>query len=475
MGHQVVYGPPGTGKTRTLIEEVRLRAKGPGSRVLVCSHTKAAAQTAIERWGDPGANIDIQTLHSFCFRATGCSRSQTVDDQRLVGFLEKFGLDMEEGGEGRQYVELMALARSVDEALEDIYDDSTRPGTREHFLSFVASYKDWKKTFGYVDFPDMLERYTVRAKKGNGFTFLAIDEAQDMTPLHWQVVHKIMELNPECEVMIAGDDDQCIYSYQGADTQGMVNFADRFNAKTKTLEQSYRVPSRIHDLAQRIVKRVEKRVTKSYLPRGAEGEVVYNDRDFEYDFRQYLADEDLRDVLILYSDKFIRRDHVETALMDLALPFTAASGFPSPIQTRAGQALKLAHKESLSEDETRQLFRGLNDKGAQLFKTVGPDAVIDKLRHGDYSLIPTHWSNEEYFRRVDWSHRGNIRISTIHGAKGMEAATVHLITGQSGAAISNSFRDPDSQHRLFYVGATRASETLCIYPGDSSYEMPRGI
>ncbi len=475
MGHQVVFGPPGTGKTRTLIEEVRLRAEVPESRVLVCSHTKAAAQTAMERWGNPAKNIDIQTLHSFCFRATGCSRSQTVDDQRLIGFLDRFGMDLEEGGEGRQYVELMALARAVDEDLGEIYESSVRPGTWQHFKSFVESYKGWKKTFGYVDFPDMLERYIRGAKKGNGFTFLAIDEAQDMTPLHWQVVHKIMELNPDCQVMVAGDDDQCIYSYQGADAQGMLNFADRYDASQKILEQSYRVPFRVHQLAQRIVKKVEKRVAKSYLPRAEDGSVIYNTHDFEYDFKQYLSEDDTRDVLILYSDKFIRRDHVEMALMDLALPFYAVSGFPSPMQSKAGQALKLAHKESISEDETRQLFRALNDKGAQLFKAVGPDAVIDKLRHGDLSLIPTHWSNEEYFRRVDWNYRGNIRISTIHGAKGMEAATVHLITGQSGAAISNSFRDPDSQHRLFYVGATRASETLCIYPGDSSYEMPRGV
>lgn len=441
----------------------------------MCSHTKAAAQTLLDRWGKQSKSIDVQTLHSFCFKATKCSRSQTVDDQRMQGFLEDFGLDMDEGGDGRKYVEAMAYHRAVAIPLDVAYDKSQRPGTWHHFKAFVDSYTQWKNNFGYVDFTDMLERYVKGATKGDGYTLIAVDEAQDLTPLHWLAIEKIMAVNPEARVLIAGDDDQCIYGYTGAIPEGAANFSKKYTCDVRVLEQSYRVPARIHDLAQRITRRIEQRVSKNYLPRGAEGMVVYNDLGFEYSFQNFISKDDLRDCLILYSDKFIRREQVEQTLMDLALPFTAVSGFPAPLQTKGGQALRLAHKEDLTDDEAKCLLRGLSDKGAELFKAIGPAAVCERLRRGDYSHISVHWSSEEYFRRLDWGrvNSTNIRISTIHGAKGMEAETVHLITGQSGSAVDHSFRDPDSAHRLMYVGATRASETLCIYPGYNNYEMPR--
>lgn len=475
MKHQVIFGPPGTGKSRTLVTEVTEHVQViPDAKVLMCSHTKAAAQTLIERWGTESKAIDIQTLHSFCFRATGCSRDQTVDDKRMESFIQHFGMGMGDGDEGRVYVELMSYARAVGGTWQQVYENSNRPGGWKHFESFIESYAQWKHANGYVDFTDMLERYIMNARAGQKYTLLAIDEAQDLTPLHWKVIDKIMALNPKCQVMIAGDDDQCIYGHTGADPAGASWFAERQGADVRVLEQSYRVPGVVHELAQRIARKIKKRVPKNYLPRDAGGQVVYNDRGFEYEFKKYLGEEDLRDCMILYSDKFIRRDHVEQALMDLALPFTAVSGFPAPMQTKAGMTMQLAHKEGeLSNAEQKTFIRGLSEKGAAVFKSIGFETVRDRLKAGDCSLVSTYWANEEYFRRLDWRRPANIRISTIHGAKGMEAANVHLITGQSDAATDQAIRNPDAQHRLFYVGATRAAEGLFVYPGVNNYEMPR--
>lgn len=221
--HWVLYGPPGTGKTRSLIEAVGKHLAGAPSRyALFCSHTKAAAKTAVERWGQTSGRLDIQTLHSFCFKQMGLSSTQTVDDAKLEVFVEQFGLDMEEGNEGRQYMEIISYAGSVGIPVEASYERSSRPGSSAHFLSFVKSYNAWKKEFGYVDFTDMLQRYADRASKPTGHTMLAIDEAQDLTPLHWRVIYKFMELNPNCRVLVGGDDDQCIYHYAGAQASGIV-------------------------------------------------------------------------------------------------------------------------------------------------------------------------------------------------------------------------------------------------------------
>lgn len=465
--HWVLYGPPGTGKTRSLIEAVGKHLAGaPGRYALFCSHTKAAAQTAVERWGAKTGRMEISTLHSFCFKQLGLSRNQTVDDAKLEAFVEQFGMDMEEGGEGRQYMEIIAYAGSVGISIQDSYDRSTRPGSVAHFLSFFGSYVRWKAEFGYVDFTDMLARYAETAKKPTGHTLFAIDEAQDLTPLHWRVVEKFMQLNPDCRVLVGGDDDQCIYTYAGAMANGAAIFADKHGAGTRVLDQSYRVPRRIFDLSQHVIARVDSRVDKVYRPRDAEGVISYVDRGFD-EFDAAAGN----DILVLYSDRFVRREIVEQVLHDKAIPYIAVSGFPSPWQSKAGQALRVAWARDESDEAVKTLKRGLNERGLEVFKAVGPGPVSERLRSGDHSLISVHWSVEEYFNRVDWRDTPRVRISTIHGAKGMEAEQVHLVSGQSGAAVDHSFREPDAPHRLFYVGVTRASEQLCIYPGDNNYEL----
>ena len=115
MKNLIIYGPPGTGKTQHLLSIVgaHLKGKGIGTRVLFCSHTRAAAQEALSRWPvEQADHVDIQTLHSLCFRALKLSRAQTVDDNKLEHFGQEFGIDMEQDGLGREFMEVLSLARS---------------------------------------------------------------------------------------------------------------------------------------------------------------------------------------------------------------------------------------------------------------------------------------------------------------------------------------------------------------------------
>ena len=68
---------------------------------------------------------------------------------------------------------------------------------------------------------------------------------------------------------IAGDDDQAIYTFQGADVD---HFLD-LEGKRTVLTQSYRVPSKVHELADLVVNRLSKRQPKIWKPRDEEGEV----------------------------------------------------------------------------------------------------------------------------------------------------------------------------------------------------------
>ena len=67
-----------------------------------------------------------------------------------------------------------------------------------------------------------------------------VDEAQDLTPLQWDMVVKMAEAVER--VYIAGDDDQAIYEWNGAD----VDLFQNFPGKTLVLKKSVRLNKNIH-------------------------------------------------------------------------------------------------------------------------------------------------------------------------------------------------------------------------------------
>ena len=64
-------------------------------------------------------------------------------------------------------------------------------------------------------------------------------------------------------VYIAGDDDQAIYRWAGADVE---HFIDLKGINTY-LKQSYRVPRKVHDIALSVVKRIGSRKEKVWEPK----------------------------------------------------------------------------------------------------------------------------------------------------------------------------------------------------------------
>jgi hypothetical protein len=65
-----------------------------------------------------------------------------------------------------------------------------------------------------------------------------------------------------------------------------------------------------------------------------------------------------------------------------------------------------------------------------------------------------------------------VRIDTIHGVKGAEADNVLLLTDLSYRTARSFEREPEHEHRVFYVGATRAREALHILAPQSGSSYP---
>ena len=96
-----------------------------------------------------------------------------------------------------------------------------------------------------------------------------IDEAQDLSLIQWEMVRSLWA-NAN-KTYIAGDDDQAIFKWAGADVDHFIALKEEVN-DIKVLDQSYRIPGGpIHELSQKIISKVENRFDKDYKPRTEHG------------------------------------------------------------------------------------------------------------------------------------------------------------------------------------------------------------
>ena len=127
---------------------------------------------------------------------------------------------------------------------------------------------EYKQAFGLYDFTDMLDYFIATADKFcPAFDLCFLDEAQDLSPLQWDIAH-ILDSRSE-KMYVAGDDDQAIYRWAGADVEHFINL----NGGSEVLSQSYRVPHEVHKLAESVVSRIGRRFPKKYEPKKSAGKV----------------------------------------------------------------------------------------------------------------------------------------------------------------------------------------------------------
>ena len=463
-----VVGPPGTGKTRRLLNEVHkyVQKDTPLDQIGYFAFTRKAAGEARERFLAKNEHLtkkDIkyfQTLHSLAFNNLGLREENVMQEGNYKAIGETCGIQIKYAAyetnnfngifsSNSEYLSLINLARVKQISAEQQFDLNEHLTwiTRGKLLAIEKEINNYKQTYGLIDFTDMVQKFLDKGKSPT-FKVIFVDEAQDLSLIQWSMIKKIEE-ETQCDVWIAGDDDQAIFGWAGADVNSFI----KWTSKEILLRQSERVPRLIQQKALNTIQRIYlNRIPKDYLPKDTEGNIYQ---------RYKLNDVDLTkgDWLILTRTK---------SLWKPIPPFLKRKGLY--FNTVEGNSIGKTLYEDIQTWE--ELIQGVTppDIKRQRLEELTGEKNFNVHLSWDEAFKNVALTKRQYMKAMllngeDLSKPPRIKVSTIHGAKGGEATNVVLFLNQTANTIKGAKKSQAKQEeefRVWYVGITRTIENLYL-------------
>jgi DNA helicase-2/ATP-dependent DNA helicase PcrA len=490
-----IYGPPGTGKTTKLINYVKTFYKlgTPLDKIGYFAFTTKAANEAINRMLDYHSLLEkkdlkhFRTLHSLAFWKLGMKKSEVMQDEHYEDIGRSVGIEVTVYSDGKEstgfvdsnseYFNLINAARIKEISIEEEYNtDMYSPDLDKRLLNILSEeLNNYKESFKLKDFTDMIERFNV-AELCPKYDVVFIDEAQDLSPIQWKMVD-IIRKNSKY-VILAGDDDQAIYGWAGAD---VLKFIATESKKNIILPQSYRVPRAVQSIADKILDRIpdDRRVKKNWKPRDEEGFV---------DHITAIEDAPLYegDWLILARTND-RLNKIKSILKDMGIYFqlkgrksfkaTLFRSILNYIRWQKGELLSLSEVKDVLEYSPLLVLDNPTEEKMYDLKEFQFDP-----RAPWYDVFTADPEECLYVREMlrngeKLSKDARVKLSTIHSAKGGEATNILLILDNTKTireAVEKNFEKADEENRVWYVGVTRTKQNLYIMTAkkeDKGYDI----
>jgi len=495
----IIPGPPGTGKTHTLIHKhlkhELIDLKTDPKKIAYISFSKAAAKEARKRIQDTYPQFEfeyISTMHAMGTRTLNIdTNTQLLQGKNWNAFknfskvcddlsFENYQYESGYREYKNPYMKIIeyAKAKQID-VMEAAFELELDIRINDNLLLQIEQdLKDYKENFNMYEFSDMLIKF-VEKDLCPSLDAVFLDEAQDLNPLQWKMFKYIEQ---QCKrSYIAGDDDQAIYAFQGASPSEFINLKGVIDAQVA----SRRVPKAIHKVAISILANIDERLPKKWDPRDEEGEVIDHMflEDIDFSTGNWM-------ILTRTNDQM---NPIVEYLQSTGYKFDCKINdlLPSDLLEAIIIWDRLNKGARVSGDEAAVLYEHLTKAEVKHgFKTQSFDNIdsvdLDELRMnygltatGDWRILKMNEVQKQYVedleaRGEDLAEPARIKVSTIHSVKGEECDNVILFTDLEKIIYDAAQVNKDTEHRLFFVGVTRAKNKLYIMDQGSEYQYNIG-
>lgn len=465
----LVLAGPGSGKTRVVVHRCAylLRVKRvPARSILVLCFNRSAAIELRHRLqalvGDDARGVLVQTYHGMALRLVGRSPVELLEDG---------------------------------EALDEAFRKLMRQAAAMLVSGGIASGEAAGDTA-----PD-----DVRDRLLAGFRYILVDEYQDIDAEQYQLVSAIagrtlLDGDRKLTVLAVGDDDQNIYEFRHANVQFLRQFEQDYDASRFSLVENYRSTAHIIAAANQLIAKNPERLKvgaairiderRQQEPAGgalhtsahpARGRVQVLEvgpragqaiavRDELQRLRHVVREFDWEHCAVL-SPRHWLLDDVRTVLEGAGIPtrrrVDPARSF-SLFRLREVQAFLRAVEAEQPELDAARLQELLQALRREFPREQNLDLVERTLaallvEHGEQalprSLVREFFGEVLAEQRRERTVGKGVMLSTVHGSKGLEFDHVILLDGGWQPRNNDT---PEQLRRLYYVGMTRARQSLTI-------------
>jgi superfamily I DNA/RNA helicase len=442
----------------------------------------------------------FRTLHSIGYRSIPHKKMMNFGD--YVALSKALGLPINasrafnsldgtvtnEFSNGDKLLHLDALKRNRLESWEETAKKQELSYFSPHEIQdFSEKYAKFRKQQHKYDFTDQLEGFlgTLGGTSAlSTLTHLFVDEAQDLSNLQWAIIHKISDISG-AKTVIAGDDKQAIYAFNGGDPKTLI----QLEGERKILGISYRLPATVLEYSETIARRIKE--TQEYTCQSNElgGSVLH------INHLGHIKEKMMEGswFILARNRKFLPLLEGSLDRMGVAYQSDTGGGL-DPILMESvehwnqlilgyaipGKIIKHIYTAYLRGTDTvargyKKTISYLDDDEAatldQLFEEFG---LQTKLPWDRAFTLPDH-KKEQIVALEKSGELGKpprIRVTTIHAVKGREADNVVLLPDLSTLTRNGFNKDPDTEHRVFYVGATRAKSCLYLHQPLTNHAYP---
>ena len=450
-GVVLVTAGAGSGKTRLLTHRIcyLLTEKHISPyNILAITFTNKATNEMKERVREMcDHNVWISTFHSMCVRIL----RQEIDF--LDGYDKNFTIIAENDRDKiiKEIVKELELGDDDVAKIEHHIDNIKNKGLdiEEYFLSLmrygneralkeymraVFMYEERLKKNNSLDFDDLLNKTLflfqnygeVLSRYANRFQYVLVDEFQDTNLVQYKLVKLLVSVHKN--LFVVGDEDQCIYSWRGANFHNIFNLKNDFdNVKVFKLEQNYRSSKNILSLANNVISNNKERLEKKLWTEKDDGlpPVVYSAFD-ERDEALFVATEieklreegyKLSDFAVLMRINALSRP-IEEGLLAYNIPYKVYGGLK--FFERAEIKILLAYLSIFvnKRDEISLLKvinfprRGVGDVAINTLKLEAEDGILNHILSEKFKCHKLYKKLENFvenYRKLD-KERENLSL-----------------------------------------------------------------